>query len=69
MLSCLKAKNTINVPQDNKMKMSINKILGLMYYINNAYHYNLLHQFIDCNMMKHEPELSKQIVARGRRWT
>lgn len=39
MLSCLKAKNTINVSKDNKMKMGIHKILAVMYYINSAYHY------------------------------
>lgn len=39
MLSCLKAKNTIDVPKDNKMKKGIHKILAFMYYINSAYHY------------------------------
>lgn len=39
MFSCLKAKNTINVPKDSKMKTGIHKILALMYYINSAYHY------------------------------
>ena len=41
MLRCLKAKNTINVPKDNKMKlMAIHKILPFMYYISTVYHYN-----------------------------
>lgn len=35
MLSCRKAKNAINVPQDNKMK-NIHKTL--MRYINSTYH-------------------------------
>lgn len=39
MLSRLKAKNTINVPKDNKMKTRIHKILALMYYNNSAFHY------------------------------
>lgn len=33
MLSCLKAKNTIIVPKDKKMKKDIHKTLALMHHI------------------------------------
>lgn len=39
MLSCVEARNTINVCKDNKMKTGIHKILALMYCINSACHY------------------------------
>lgn len=63
MLSCLKAKNTINVPEGNKTKTSTHKIFALIYDVNSAYHHNLFHHVIDRNMIKNEPELFLKVMG------